>query len=84
MSSFHTSVFPLVALALAVPACASTNASEASESEEFTSDLRIKPTDNETLSRFTVTTPAGWTLPINPAEDATVTYRGAAAPLNLQ
>ena len=84
MSSFHTSVFPLVALALAVPACASTTASEASESEEFTSDLRIKPTDNETLSRFTVTTPAGWTLPINPAEDATVTYRGAAAPLNLQ
>jgi hypothetical protein len=81
MPSFRTSLFGLLALFVALPACTASDGSDAADSE---ADLHIHPKDGETLSRLTVTTPGGWTLPVNPADDATVTYRNASIPLNVQ
>lgn len=80
MSPLRTSLLALVALIAALPACTA----EPGDSDASEDDLRIKPKDGENLSRLTVTTPAGWTLPVNPADDARVVYRDSQVPLNAE
>ncbi|HEY8072700.1 MAG TPA: hypothetical protein VIF62_01285 [Labilithrix sp.] len=70
----------MLSIALAVPAC---TAGEESDGESSDSDLHVKPTDSEDLGRLTVTTPPGWVLPVNPSDDATVSYRGSTVPFNV-
>jgi hypothetical protein len=88
MSSFpsfrSTSLSLLALLSLVVVAPACTGSADESDAEDYESDLRIKPKDGETLSRLTIATPGGWTLPVNPADDATASYRSANVPLNVE
>jgi hypothetical protein len=80
-SSSSAAVAALLALLAAVPACTAAATDNASESEDA---YRVTPVDGETLALLKVRTPTGWTLPVNPADDATVTYRNASIPLNVQ
>ncbi len=67
-------------LALSVAAC---TAPSEPDSDSSNGDLHVKPTDSENLGRLTVTTPPGWVLPVNPADDATVAYRSSAVPFDV-
>jgi hypothetical protein len=69
----------LLALLASTAACTAGSGDDAESSEDA---YKVKPTDGEDLARLLVATPSGWTLPVNPADDATVTYRNAGFVLN--
>ncbi len=64
----------VIALALAAAACSAIDDDNTGSIEQ---DKRIDPKDNENLGRLTVEAPAGWTLPPNPDDDATATWKGS-------
>lgn len=81
MRRFASSKALSLLLLLAAPACTSSDAEDSTGDE---SDLRVKPKDGETLAQLVVTTPPGWTLSTNPADDGSATYRGAGVTTDLK
>ncbi len=73
----RSSSLALVAVLAAVPACAAVS-DDAAQHED---DYRVVPTDGETLARLKVLPPSGWTLPVNPNEDAVLVYRSGGTQL---
>jgi len=82
-SSLFLAGLPLLALlSIATAACTADSSSDDSAGQDE-GEKRIKPTDSENLGRVQINWPQGWQVPVNPAQDATATYRNSSIAIGV-